>query len=205
MSMQSIVRHARRLACATAVAAFAGGVVPALASACAVPHGGTAVFHALGDPADYVPVAQGSFETSTAGWTLSNASVVSGNESSYVNSTRDSHSLLIGPGGSAVSPAICVDSTTPSFRFFARSDSSGPSMLTVNLLWTDGFGFSHSTPVGGVFAIGQGWRASPGLALGVALPLWMPHSTLDVRLQFVPRWGSAWAIDDVYQDPYRTA
>jgi hypothetical protein len=205
MSMQSIVRHARRLACATAVAAFAGGVVPALASACTVPQGGTTVFQTLGDLADYVPVPQGTFETGTSGWSLSRAWVVSGNETSYVHSSTDSHSLLISPGGSAVSSAICVGSTTPTFRFFARSARSGLSMLSVNLLWTDAFGFSHTTPVGGLLGFGQGWQASPSLALSIALPLWMPGSTLSVRLQFVPQWGSAWAIDDVYQDPYRPA
>ncbi len=202
MSMQSIVRHARRLACATAVAAFAGGVVPALAGACTVPSGGTPVFKVLGDLADYVSVPQGTFGTGTSGWSLSKAALVKGNESGKPGE----YSLLIGSGGSAISPALCVSNATPTFRFYGRSVSPGLSNLAVNLLWTDAFGLSHVTPVGGVGGFGlTAWQASPALALSSALPLWMPGSTLSVRLQFVPSFGSAWAIADIYQDPYRTA
>ena len=36
------------------------------------------------------------------------------------------------------------------------------------------------------------------------LPLWMPGSTLNVHLVFRPQsYGGAWAIDDVYVDPYK--
>jgi hypothetical protein len=38
--------------------------------------------------------------------------------------------------------------------------------------------------------------------LGNALPLWMPGSTLGVRVQFVPIGISPWAIDEIYVDPY---
>jgi hypothetical protein len=65
--------------------------------------------NALGDRAYYAPVAGGTFEDAAAGWTLNNASVVSGNEPWNVVSPTDSNSLSIAAGGSAVSPTFCVD------------------------------------------------------------------------------------------------
>jgi hypothetical protein len=41
------------------------------------------------------------------------------------------------------------------------------------------------------------------MKLGSSVPLWLPGSTLYVRLSFRPAADSAWAIDDVFIDPYR--
>jgi hypothetical protein len=44
--------------------------------------------------------------------------------------------------------------------------------------------------------------ASPAMPLGNSLPLWLPGSSLQVRLSFQPTWTSSWSIDDVFLDSY---
>src|SRR4051794_37314920 len=66
-------------------------------------------FAKWGDNATYTPVPGGAFESGQPGWTLSGgAKIVSGNETNYVRSASDSHSLSIPAGGVATSPSICV-------------------------------------------------------------------------------------------------
>jgi hypothetical protein len=110
---------------------------------------------------------------------------------------------VIQPNGVVVSPAFCVSSEYPSFRFFAHQVSSGgwASALNVSLRWTDNYGWRHDTSVASLRPDSE-WALSPVLKLASALPLWMPGSTLSVRLVFQP-YGGAWAIDDVFIDPYR--
>ncbi len=177
--------------------------LPALAQACTVTTtGGTQVFGRFGDFANYALAPTGSFESGTSGWTLSGASVQSGNESYYVNSTTDSHSLVINATGSAISPPICVDITMPTFRFFARQVSGSWAQMNVNVLWTDSSGVQHSTAVGS-WQGGTSWGPTAALSLGSALPLWQSGSTIPVRLQFLPAaYGGSLAIDDLYIDPY---
>ena len=112
--------------------------------------------------------------------------------------------LSIQPNGVAVSPAFCVSSEYPSFRFFQRQISGGGwgSSLNVSLRWTDVYGFSHNTDVASLRP-SSSWALSPVLQLASALPLWMPGSTLKVQLVLQPSWAAAWAIDGVYIDPYK--
>jgi hypothetical protein len=192
----------RRILGTLASTALVTAAIPAVASACTVDTAGSPVFGALGDSANYTQVQSGTFENGTAGWTLNNSNVISGNESSYVNSPRDSHALLITPNGSAVTPPICVSVATPTFRFFSRRGNGTWAQMNVNILWTDASGTTHSTTAGSVSG-GNDWALSPVMNLGSSLPLWQADQTLSVRLQFLPNgYGGAWNIDDVYVDPY---
>jgi hypothetical protein len=158
-------------------------------------------FAQFGDNATYSLLAGGSFESGAPGWSLTNAKVVSGNES--YNVAGGSHSLAIEPNGSAVSPAFCVSIENPTFRFFARQTSGSWGVLNVSLQWTDSSGTTHTTTVGSLQS-GTSWAASPLLQLSSTLPLWQGSETLSVKLLFAPEaTGGAWAIDDVYIDPYR--
>lgn len=59
------------------------------------------------DSGYYFLAPGGSFENSLTGWTAkSGAKIVSGNESYYVNSHADSHSLSLPNGSSATSPLL---------------------------------------------------------------------------------------------------
>jgi hypothetical protein len=176
--------------------------IPAVAGACTLPAAGSAVFNGFGDSAHYSLAPSGSFEGGSTGWSLSGASVVSGNESFFLNSRSDSHSLSLSPTGTAVSPPICVGIATPTFRFVARRTSGSWAQMNVNLLWTDSSGTAHTTTAGSVNGT-TSWTPSSTMNLGSSLPLWQAGSTLPVRLQFVPaNYGGNWAIDDVYIDPY---
>jgi hypothetical protein len=196
------------------------GAVPAAAGA-ACPSSSTSVALAqFGDNAAYSLLSGSSFESGAPGWRLTNAEVVggegangegangegaNGEGANGEGANGDSYSLEIEPGGVAVSPAFCVSSEYPSFRFFARQLSGGGwgASLNVSLRWKDGFGFRRETETTvASLQPSSSWTLSPVLKLAGALPLWMPGSTLKVRVVFQPSGGSSWAIDDVYIDPY---
>ncbi len=72
-------------------------------------------FKAFGDHADYSFAPGGTFEHGTAGWSLSGASVVSGNDTSGVYG--GSKALRINDGGRVITPWFCVSADNPTFRF----------------------------------------------------------------------------------------
>jgi hypothetical protein len=161
------------------------------------------VFQSLADSALYSLAPGGSFETGAPGWSLTQTSVVSGNDSSYVHGRSDSHSLAIQPTGMAISPPICVSTEQPSFRFFARRTSGTWGDITVDMLWTDSTGHANSTTVASIGS-GTTWTLTPVISLGQDLPLWQSAQTISVRIEFLPQaYGGAWAIDDLYIDPYK--
>jgi hypothetical protein len=184
------------------VAAVALFGLPAAAQA-ACPATPTAkVFSAFGDSAYYSLVSNGAFESGTTGWTLTGAAVAAGNESYKVHAATDTKSLSISPTGLAVSPAFCVDIAQPTFRLFAKRTSGTWGQLAVRLRWKDSSGATNETTVASL-GTGTSWAPSDVLSLGRTLPLWQSSQTLSVQLVFDPEdFGGAWAIDDVYIDPY---
>lgn len=186
-----------------AVTAVIVGAMPALAQACTMSYPPvTQVFQQFGDLSAYAPAPGGTFESGTTGWTLNGSSVQAGNESYFVNATTDSYSLLVPSTSQPVSPPICVDITTPTFRFFARQVSGAWSEMNINVLWTDASGVTHTTTAGGL-SPSASWAPTQVYDLGAMLPLWQPGSSLLVRLQFVPAvGGGAIAVDDIEVDPY---
>jgi hypothetical protein len=156
-------------------------------------------FAAFGDGASYSSLPGGSFEEGTAGWSLTNASVVSGNES--YNVAGGSHSLATQPTGTAISPAFCVSEEDPTIRFFARQTSGSWAVLNVIMLWQDSSGASHYTTVASLQS-GTAWKPSPIISLADSLPIWQDGETVSVRLVLKPeQYGGAWAVDDGYVDP----
>lgn len=171
---------------------------PAAASAACPSTPASALLVSYGDDAIYSLLPGSSFESGASGWSLTNAQVVE-----EAGPVGESGALAIEPGGHAVSPAFCVSSEYPSFRFFARrlTESPGGGSLRVSLLWTDLLGVHHTTTVA-TLTPGTEWTLSPVLELARALPLWMPAFTLQVQLEFQAKGADGWAIDDVYIDPY---
>jgi hypothetical protein len=192
----------RRTALAVMTAASVSVLVPGLAQACTVAQTPTKqAFKQFGDTSSYSLASGGSFESGTSGWTLTGASVQSGNEAYHVNAASDSRSLSIPASGGAISAPICVSSSTPTFRFFARQTSGGWAEVNVNVLWSDSSG-AHVTTAGGLSPT-TSWAPSEVYNLGAMLPLWQPGSTLSVRIQFVPAaTGGGLAVDDLEVDPY---
>jgi uncharacterized membrane protein len=161
-------------------------------------------FSQWGDTNSYFQIPGGSFEGTAdqLGWTLSGASLTSGNESFFVNGSDDSQSLTIAGGGSATSPFFCVDNTMTSLRFFAQQVSAGAGLRVQALVQTS-----------------DGVKAVPvAHLLDGSTPAWAPtdpiagdtsglsdDQSLMVALQFTVRSSAAsWQIDDVYVDPYRS-
>jgi len=206
-NMPYVIRRPKPRA-ARAAALIASALValafPALASAAGCPSTPTTKpFKPYGDSANYSLAPSGAFEGGASGWALSGAAVVAGNESYYLHGTADTRSLAISPAGTAVSPAFCVSVDHPSFRFFARRTGGTWGTLVVKLRWRDSAGRTNDTTVGAINAASTSWQLSPRLALATTLPLWQSGQTLSVQIVFDPEdYGGAFAIDDVYIDPY---
>jgi hypothetical protein len=203
--MPHVIRRPKRIvarASTVLAAAIAILAVPAVASAACPNTPTTKAFQSFGDSANYSLAPNGAFETGTSGWTLSGASTATGNESYKVHGAADAKSLVINPTGTAVSPAFCVSVDHPTFRFFLRRTSGTWGSLGVRLRWRDTTGHTNDTTVASIDQPGA-WKATQPLKLASTLPLWQSGQTLSVQIVFDPEdFGGAFAIDDVYIDPY---
>ena len=97
-------------------------------------------FSQWGDNNSYYLAPGGTFEGTAdqVGWTLSGATLTSGNEPFFVNASADNQSLTIAGGGSATSPYFCVDNTMASLRFFAQQATAGGDLRVQALVQTSG-------------------------------------------------------------------
>lgn len=201
MSIKIGARQVGRALMALLGAATFSAAMPLAASAACPAALTETSFKQFGDQASYSLTPGGSFESGAPGWTLSKSSVVDGNES--FNVVAGSHSLATVPYGAAASPWICIGSEYPSFRFFARRTSgSSNSSLIASLRWVNVLGLSVESGAGSVSNAGV-WAPSGVMKLGNSLPLWLPGSSLEVKLVFRATGNGSWAIDDVFIDPYR--
>jgi hypothetical protein len=156
----------------------------------------------FGDNAEYTLLPGSRFEGAAPGWTFRNAALTP--EGSVSSITGNGSSLVIASGGEAVSPAFCVSSEYPSFRFFERRLSVGFGGMAVNLRYKDDFGYTHEVSSATLQSGSSSWSLTPVLGLASMLPLWQWDATLKVHLVFRAQgYGSSWAIDDVFIDPYR--
>ncbi len=197
-------RRRRRAALAAVATALAVSALPAAASAACPETPTTKAFAQFGDTADYSPVPGGDFEAGGAGWTLSRTAALGENERFKVRAPSDARSLVVKPGGEAVSPPLCVSKAHPTFRFFARQLDGAWATMFVKLRVSEAGGATRDMPV---TALSKGfgrWEPSPSVMLAKALPLWQKDQTATVRLVFAPMaGGGSWAIDDVMVDPFR--
>jgi hypothetical protein len=192
---------AGRLAAMTCVAMFAT-TGAAMASCPTQPV--SQPFAQFGDTNSYFLAPGGSFEGTPlqVGWNLSNAQLVPGNETYYVNSPTDDQSLKINAGGSATSPNFCLDQTMPSFRFFVQEPALGQA-LNVSLITHAGPGPRPTIQPLATVADGSvlSWAAWNPVTITANIPA---GGSVTANLQFsVPPGMGAWQIDDVYIDPYR--
>jgi hypothetical protein len=158
------------------------------------------------DNSSYIPAPQGSFESGASDWSLSNASVDSGNESYNVAGDHGSHSLKIKPGGSALTRTICVGLDRPTLRFFSRSSGGllGLTTMAVSVRVETSLGLVVELPIG-VALPGSKWQPSlPMPILANLLPL-LPGQMTPVQFRFTPLLGGTYWIDDVYVDPKNRA
>ena len=154
------------------------------------------------DPFQYVLAPNGTLE-STAGWRLSGARTVLGNEPFYVHGTGERYSLLLPTGSSATTSTFCVGLEYPTVRLFARNTGSLLSLLRVEVLIRDNLGLLRAVPIGAQAGTSKWAPTLPLPILANLLPL-LPGERTPVALRFTPLGlGGSWQIDDVYVDPYR--
>jgi hypothetical protein len=165
----------------------------------------TQPFAQFGDNANYKAVGNGSFETGTAGWTLTGrAKVVAGNEPWKVGGSNHGKSLVLPAGSTAISPVSCVGLAEPTLRFFAKKNRApllGVSTLAVSVYVKTSLGLTVPVPVGVVLGNGQ-WKPTPPMLIVANLLPLLPGDRTPVAFQFTPVLGD-WQIDDVYVDPFR--
>jgi hypothetical protein len=157
------------------------------------------------DNSSYVLAPQGSFESGASDWSLSGASVDSGNESYNVGGAG-SHSLKIKPGGSALTRTICVGLDRPTLRFFSRSSGGllGLSTMAVSVRVETSLGLVVELPIGVALPSGKWQPSLPMPILANLLPL-LPGQMTPVQFRFTPLLGGTYWIDDVYVDPRQRA
>jgi hypothetical protein len=161
------------------------------------------------DPLPYTLLPGGDFESGAQDWNLSGgARVVSGNESFFATSARDSKSLLLPPGSSATSPTMCMGLVLPVVRYFSTGGAA-LSYLRVEAVYTDASGRQRSLDLLPPGLPSRSW--SPGLPalqlLGTVNALTLNGLTSEIALRFTPRgtlFGSGtWQVDDIYVDPWK--
>ena len=181
-------------------------VAPAAASAACPDRPSAREFARWLDPIKYTSVPGGHFESGSNGWALSGgARVVGGNEPFYLRDPGDDQSLYLPAGSAARSPFVCVELLDPVARFVSRNRGSLLGALQVDALIRT----SAGTVVlpGGVDAVLSGWHPSlPIVAAGnLAAGLDLVDGSAQVAFRFRPvGLLSAWQIDDVYVDPFRS-
>lgn len=152
----------------------------------------------------YTPVPGGSFESGAMPWLLTgSAGPVAGNESFRVGSSRDSRSLALPAGSSALSPASCTDIYHPTLRLFIRNTGSSSARLTVQALYPGLLGGVNTVTIGSLTGSGS-WAPSPQLTLLVSnllATLSLNQTAIAFRLAPADRLGQ-WQVDDVYLDPF---
>jgi hypothetical protein len=156
-------------------------------------------FKQWSDYSSYTLAPGGSFE-GTNSWTLAGgAKVINVNEPFYVGSRADSHSLLLPPGSSATTPAICLGTLDPKARFFGLSSNGSAihvDVYAVGVLGLVKLGVSAN------ISLSSKWAPSGQVKLLLDNVLALTNlGTTKVAFRFTPTGSAADQIDDFYVDP----
>jgi hypothetical protein len=165
-------------------------------------HEASSVFAPWGDNASYVPAPEGDFE-SPAGWTLNKHASLSAQNSPF---TIGSSSLFLGEKGEAISPAMCVSTFHPTFRFFTLNGASAESKLEVELLYEGLDGKVKKLKIARLSG-GGSWMPSLSIPLYVnMLAAASQDGFTAVAFKFKAHGAKSedggWLIDDLFVDPF---
>ena len=156
-------------------------------------------FSQWGDANSYFLATGGSFE-GTNSWNLAGgAQVVGGNEPFYLNSRRDSHSLVLPPGSSATTPAMCLAALSPHMRLVGfASDGSGVHVD----VYAKGLLGLVQLPVSANIDLSSSWAPSGDVSLLLQNVLALTNlGTTTVYFRFSPIGSGTVQMDDLYIDP----
>lgn len=158
----------------------------------------TQPFARWGDGNSYELVPEGSFEGSLSQWSLSGgAGRAPESEPFGVTGTVGKYSLALPAGASAQSPYTCVNASYPTFRFFARNDST-LATVAVQVVYKTLLG-PVALPLGAV-ALSPGWQPTLPMLTGSVVGGLLSGGTAQVALRFTALTGES-EIDDVFIDP----
>jgi hypothetical protein len=177
-----------------APAALAGGSLLGLNNDCG---SASQPFAQFGDYRSYTFGANGGLENGSTGWSLGGGEIVTGNESYFVHSPADGHSLYLSPGDSALSPSLCMGTTSTVTRFFVRSDNGG--RVRVQVVLRNLLGQVLGVVQVSDLTAGSSW--SPGPAILNLDSLLGLVGVSSIQLKFTQLSGSV-QIDDIYVDPW---
>jgi hypothetical protein len=182
--------------------AVAAALLPTAASAQAASCSFTSaapLFSPWNDPAPYVPFQGSSFENGASGWSWGGkANIVKGDGN--VALTAGTHAANIPGSGTAKSPWLCVNATTPSLRFFIRRISGTGNLHVQGVL---------NGPAGKVSSIittmsaDSTWKPSPIVAFPLAFMAALSAGDLQAQFLFVADAGTVFRIDDIHLDPFK--
>ena len=200
-----IIATAAALLAVTATPAVAGGTTVKNAAAnpdrCVVSHSLSKPFSQWSDGADYALAPGGDFERGAAGWALTRASVVTDNQP-FAIGTSGSSALRLAAGASVTSAPMCIDSSYPHFRLFARNLGKAKSPLRAEVLFLNAKGDVKSTASGQVVATNTAWFPTNSLKIGVVFDAAVADGAAPVAFRSTAGSDAEWRIDDLYVDPY---
>jgi hypothetical protein len=157
------------------------------------------VFSPWLDLAQYTPFPGSDFEHGASGWSWGNkANIISGDGNRALNA--GTHAVQIPGSGTAKSPWLCVNATTPSMRFFVRR-TSGTGVLRVQ-----GVLNGPSGKISSVFTtvVTDGvWRPSPVVLFPLAFTTVLATGGFQAQFLFIADAGTTFRIDDVQLDPFK--
>jgi len=183
---------------AIVVACFAAAGSPAAASAASCSYTQTSqLFAPWQDLGAYAPFQGANFESGASGWSWGNGANIVGGDSNTLLGSTGTHSVQVPGGGTARSPWMCVNSATPSMRFFLRR-SSGTGDLTIRGVVSSGT--NKVTILTTISEASGTWQPSPV----VMFPPFLTASAtgINVQFQFTADPGTVFHVDDVELDPY---
>jgi hypothetical protein len=156
-------------------------------------------FAPWGDASTYELAPGGDFEGSLSGWTLTGgAARVAGSEPYGASGVGlGASSLALPAGASAQSPFQCVNTSYPTFRFFARNGGLLATVL-VQVVYKTPLG-TLALPLGTVALSGQ-WQPTLPMLTGSVVTGLLTGGTAQAALRFTALTGSS-RIDDVFVDP----
>jgi len=183
---------------AVAVACVVAAGSPAKASAASCNYTQVSqVFAPWGDASLYTPFQGSTFENGASGWSWGNGAKIVAGDSNPLLGATGTHSVELPGGATARSPWTCVNTSTPSMRFFVRR-VSGTGSLTVTGLVNSGD--KTLTTLSTLSGSGGSWAPSPV----VVFPPYLTASItgINVQFQFSAPAGTVFHVDDVELDPY---
>lgn len=189
-----VIVAATAAALAASVASPSAGT--AFAAACPPPPPSLQPFLGLGDSSRYVLTTGGAFEAGSPAWALSGGAVVVNDQApDPLASAGASRALLLRAGSSATSACVTAPQIVGLVRFFAKSVGAADGRLRVEVL------VKGRVYQAGMISAGTSWGPTDRLPSGA--PAYKGAVTYQVRLTPVGA-GAAFAVDDVYFDPYRS-